>query len=92
MRRHGHKPVQKEVDMDKLHELHRIHRELVQMAEREATHLWRLARKAEEHGVSPDTVAAIREEADYCHRILTASPARMVEWDFQYKMKYAFKF
>lgn len=91
MWRLGHKPEQKEVDMNKLHEIHKIHRDLVRMAEREATHLWRLARKAEEHGVSPDTVAAIREEADYCYYTLTASLAKMVEWDFQYKMRYAFK-
>lgn len=83
--------MQKEVNMDKLNELNRIHQELVQMVEREAYHLWRLARKAEEHGVSRKTVAAIREEADYCYRTLTASPDRLIEWDFQQKMKYAFK-
>ena len=92
MQRHGHKPVQKVVNMDKLRELLRIRSELVQMAQREAYHLWRLARKAEEHGVSPDTVAAIREEADYCYRTLTVNPIQMIEWDdFMYKLKYAFK-
>ena len=74
MQRHGHKSVQKEVNMDKLNELIRIRRELVRMAQREAYHLWRLARKAEEHGVSSNTVAAIREEADYCYRTLTVNP------------------
>ena len=66
--------------------------ELRELAEQEATKLWRLARRAKAHKVSADTVHKIQEEADYCYRTLTTYPERMLEWDFEYKMQYAFKF
>ena len=74
-----------------MQELKRIHYELIEKAKQEAFKLWRLARKARKHGVSESTIQAIRDEADYCYRTLTAYPERMIAWDFEYKMKYAFK-
>lgn len=74
-----------------MQELKRIHYELIEKAKQEAFKLWRLARKASKCGVSQATIQAIRDEADYCYRTLTAYPERMIAWDFEYKMKYAFK-
>ena len=59
-----------------MNRLNEIRWELKEKAEAEATKLWRLARRAEKHGVSA----------------LTAYPERMLEWKFEYEMKYAFKF
>lgn len=66
--------------------------ELAQMAEREAYRLYRLARKAKKHGTSTELVHSIQEEASYCLVTLTTYPDRLLSWDFEYKMKYAFKF
>lgn len=66
--------------------------ELKELAEKEATKLWRLARRARKHNVSAETVAKMVEEGWYCHTTLTAYPERMLEWDFEYKMQYAFKY
>lgn len=65
--------------------------ELKELADKEATKLWRMARRAEKHDVSVDTIHRIREEADYCYRTLTTYPERMIEWEFGYGLKYAFK-
>lgn len=72
--------------------LSEMKQELKAMAEAEAIKLWRLARRAEKHGVSSTTINAIREEGWFCNSTLTTYPERILEWDFQYKMKYAFKF
>lgn len=64
--------------------------DLMMMAERESMKLWRLARKAKEHGVSSTVVQSIREEADIMHNTMTAYPERLLDWDFKYKYKYAF--
>lgn len=66
--------------------------ELKELAKKEATKLWRLARRAKAHNVSAELTHKIQEEADYCYRTLTTYPERMLEWDFQYGMKYAFKY
>lgn len=70
-------------------ELKEIRMRLVGIAEQEAAHLYRMARKLQEHGGSPATVAEIREEAGYLHTNMTAYPGRLL--DTENKWKYAFK-
>lgn len=61
---------------------------LIGLAEQEATRLYRMARKLQEHGGSPATVAEIREEAGYLRTNMTAYPGRLL--DTEHKWKYAF--
>lgn len=68
-----------------------IRQELIDMAEREASFLWRMARKAKEHGCSPELVAGIREEAFWCHTTAKAYPDRLIYRKRDCDMKYAFK-
>lgn len=68
-----------------------IREELQEMAEKEAMKLWRIARKAKKHGCSTKTVQAIREEAHWLHTTGANNPDRLVEWDFEYKFRFAFK-
>ncbi|MGN0989501.1 MAG: hypothetical protein ACI4N6_04235 [Eubacteriales bacterium] len=65
--------------------------ELTHIVEQEATNLYRLARKAEQHNVKQSVIDKIREEANYLHTTLTAYPERILEWDFEYNTKYAFR-
>lgn len=74
-----------------LENLYDIRRELGEIASKEATNLYRLARKAEQHNVSSETVAEIREEANYLFRTVCTYPERLLEWDFEYNTKYAFR-
>lgn len=62
---------------------------LIEVAEQEAAHLYRMERKLQEHGGSPATVAEIREEADYLRTNMTAYPGRLL--DTEAKWKFAFK-
>lgn len=71
--------------------LEEIREELIEMAEEEAQFLWRMARKAGEHGCSTDLVRKIREEANWCHNTATAYPDRLIYWKIEYDMKYAFR-
>ena len=73
-------------------DLREIREELEQKAEKEAYKLYRLVWRAVRHGCTAETVAKIREEADWCHRTGTAYPDRLVSWDVEYNFKYAFKF
>lgn len=66
--------------------------QLQKMAECEAIKLWRLARKAEKHNLSIKLISEIREEANHCYVNLRTYPDRMLSWDFENKMKYAFRF
>ena len=68
-----------------------IREELQEMAEKEAIKLWRIARKAKKHGCSTNTVQAIREEASWLHTTGADNPDRLVEWEFEYKFRFAFK-
>lgn len=68
-------------------ELSQIRSRLEDMAEREATKLYRLAWRAKEHGCSNETVEAIRSEARELHMI--AYPERLLD-PFR-KWKYAFR-
>ena len=72
--------------MDKRLEEMRI--ELCEIAEKEATKLYRLAWKAQEHGVDKRVVETLRREANELH--MTAYPERLLD-PFK-KWEYAFKF
>ena len=72
-------------------ELKEIRNKLKEKAEREATKLWRMARKAQQHGCSSKLVHEIREEANWLHGTATAYPDRLIHWEFEYKYKYAFR-
>ena len=71
--------------------LDEIRRELERIAQKEATNLFRLARKAKEHGVKTETVEEIREEGMRLAREYTTYPDRLLEWHFEYETKYAFR-
>lgn len=73
----------------KMEELKEIRIRLIEIAEQEATRLYRMARKLQEHGGSPATVAEIREEANYMWTNMTGYPERLL--DTETKWKYAFK-
>ena len=51
------------VSVYEVKKLRKIREQLVEIAEQEATKLFRLARRAEAHGCSNEMVGAIREEA-----------------------------
>lgn len=68
--------------------LAKIRYELQDIAEEEATKLYRLAWKAQEHGVDKRVVEKLREEANELH--MTAYPERLLD-PFK-KWEYAFKF
>lgn len=72
-------------------DLRTIREELEEKSEKEAQKLYRLARRAVKHGCRQETVAEIREEANWCHNTGTAYPERLVAWDVEYNFKYAFK-
>ena len=72
-------------------ELKAIRRQLETMAEKEAQRLFRLARRATAHECRPKTVEKIREEARWLHETATAYPDKLLRWQFEYEMKYAFK-
>lgn len=72
-------------------ELNAIKERLKEMAEQEATKLFRLAWRAKAHGCKPETVEAIRNEARWLHETGTAYPDRLVHWKFEYEFKYAFR-
>lgn len=72
-------------------ELWAIREQLKEMAEREATKLFRLARRAKAHGCKTETVEAIRNEARWLHETGTAYPDRLVHWKLEYDFKYAFR-
>lgn len=72
-------------------EIRDIKWQLREIAEKEAMNLYRLARKAQEHGVSDSVVAEIREEARNLERNGVAYPERILDWKFEYETKYAFR-
>ena len=71
-------------------QLKEIRRALEELAEREATKLWRLAREAAKRGCSEKLVQDIRNEGWLCHGMRN-NPDRMMDWKFEYETKYAFK-
>ena len=72
-------------------ELKEIRNILKEKASRESTRLWRIARKAQQHGCSGELVQEIRKEACWLHSTATAYPDRLIYWEFEYKYKYAFR-
>lgn len=72
-------------------ELREISNKLKEMAEKEASQLFRLAWRAKAHGCKPETVEAIRNEARWLHETATAYPDRLLRWEFEYDFKYAFR-
>lgn len=77
--------------MTRSRKLDDIRQELINMAAEEAKFLWRMARKAKQHGCSRKLVAEIREEADWCHNTAKSYPDRLIYWKRDFNMKYAFK-
>lgn len=65
--------------------------QLTEMIEKEASNLLRLARKASEHGVREEVVREITKEAWLLRENAKAYPERILNWDFEYKTKYAFR-
>lgn len=72
-------------------QLRDIRYQLRDMAEQEATQLFRLAWRAQSHGCKRETVEKIREEARWLHETGTAYPERLITYDFKHKFQYAFK-
>ena len=72
-------------------ELRKIRHHLEDMAEKEATKLFRFAWRAKDHGCKPETVEAIRNEARWLHETATAYPDRLIHFRFEYDFKYAFR-
>ena len=70
-------------------ELNEIRGRLTGIAEQEATHLYRMARRLQQHGGSPVVVAEIREEANQLHTNMATYPGRLL--DTENKWKFAFK-
>lgn len=71
--------------------INEIRQELKEMAEQEATRLYRLARRAEKKGCKQELVTEIRDEAHWLHTTAQAYPERIVHWQFEYLFKYAFR-
>lgn len=71
--------------------INKIRRELDEMAQREATNLYRLARKAQAHGVSQKIVDEIREEACHLYHSIATEPDRLLTYEYISKTKYAFR-
>ena len=67
--------------------LYEIRCELAEIADREAMKLFRMARRCEEHGVSYNIVADIRNEAFELHN--TGYPERLLDpfknWEYAFK-------
>ena len=72
-------------------DLKAIRKQLEEKTDREARRLWRIARRALKHGCSQELANAIREEANWLHTTAKAYPERLIEWEFEYKFKYAFR-
>lgn len=72
-------------------ELEAIRDQLTEKADKEAHRLWRIARKARKHGCSQQLINAIRKEAYWLHTAAKAYPERLLDWEFEYKFKYAFR-
>lgn len=69
--------------------LYGIRARLTEIAEKEAVRLYRMARKLQQHGGSPDMVAEIREEANQLHTNMATYPGRLL--DTEDRWRFAFK-
>ena len=68
-------------------DLRNIRDELTEIAEKEATKLYRLAWRMQSHGCKPENIRKCREEASSLH--MTGYPERLIAWETSWK--YAFK-
>lgn len=68
-------------------DLREIRYQLCEIAEKEATYLFRLARRMVDHGCNPMVVNEVREEAFRLH--MTGYPERLIDDGIVWK--YAFK-
>lgn len=68
-------------------DLRKIRNELREIAEKEATYLFRLAWRMQAHGCKPENIEKCREEARTLH--MTGYPERLI--DSFVKWEYAFK-
>lgn len=75
------------VTVHEVKKLRKIREELGEIAEQEATKLYRLARRAKVHGCRNEMVEAIRNEARELH--MTGYPERLLDPDKTWK--YAFR-
>lgn len=64
--------------------------QLIDIAEKEASKLYRLAWNMLDHGCDTESVNKCREEARKLHTEITSYPERL--WDSSIKWEYAFKF
>lgn len=71
-------------------ELKEIKQKLEEIIERKYIRLWRLARRAENKGCSPALVNAIRNEGWEIYHMRNY-PERILTWQNEYTLKYAFK-
>lgn len=64
-----------------------MRQELVDIAEHEATNLYRLARKMKDHGCDPDNIRKCREEANTLH--MTGYLERLIthfdNWEYAFR-------
>lgn len=68
-------------------EAKRIKEYFSKVAEHEAMKLFRLARKAQEHGVKIEIIHEIMEEANYLLTTCTTYPGRLFDSIFKYAFK-----
>lgn len=83
----GREAPRKENGMRK--DLKQIKEQLEQIAEQEATYLYRLAWRMQAHGCNPKHIAKVREEAHQLH--MTGYPERLIDpfvtWEYAFKIK-----
>lgn len=72
-------------------QLKQIKDQLANMAEKEATQLFRLAWRAHAHECKKETVDRIREEACWLHGTGVTYPERLLDYNFEHNFEYAFK-
>ena len=69
-------------------DLQRIRDQLCEIAEKEATRLYRLAWRMQEHGCSQKAINKVREEARALH--MTGCPERLIDdsvsWEYAFKI------
>jgi len=69
-------------------DLRSIRSQLVEIAEKEAMYLYRLAWRMEAHNCKPESIAKVREEARQLH--MTGYPERLIEdyshWEYAFKI------
>ena len=68
-------------------DLRSIRSQLIEIAEKEATYLYRLAWRMEAHGCKPENIRKVREEARQLH--MTGYPENLIAdsyWEYAFKI------